>query len=218
MGTVDWFRNTIWNKEVEEAFEVRFKRSRGAFHKAQYLRIQADYLLENKDETVQLAGIKLMERMINDYPTEEHSTILGHETLGDYYYKKSDFEKAYKHYLIVADYIKEDKYRGGTSGTADIKLARTILKANWNDKLLEAYNLCKKYPVKKLVFHDEEFAIYEAFALLCYKLDKKDEAKEYAQKALELSKIKKSRFKYHKNVGLVKATDEQIKMLEQIAN
>jgi hypothetical protein len=40
MATDEWFRNTTWNIHIEAEFEGRLKRSRGAFHKAQYLRIQ----------------------------------------------------------------------------------------------------------------------------------------------------------------------------------
>jgi len=51
MATEEWFRNTTWNKDIDAEFEARLKRSRGSFHKAQYLRIQAGYLLDNPTKT-----------------------------------------------------------------------------------------------------------------------------------------------------------------------
>jgi len=42
----DWYRLTKWNPEHEANFRARLKRSRTAYHKAQYLRIQASTLLE----------------------------------------------------------------------------------------------------------------------------------------------------------------------------
>ena len=91
MATDDWYRNTTWDDKIEADFEARLKRSRGAFNKAQYLRIQASYLLDSSDTTTQKIGVRQMERLINDFPTEEFSTIFGHEQLGDYYFKISDF-------------------------------------------------------------------------------------------------------------------------------
>ena len=43
-GKDDWYRRTTWDSEGREAFFARLKRSRGQFHKAQYLRVQAIYL------------------------------------------------------------------------------------------------------------------------------------------------------------------------------
>lgn len=90
MASDDWFRNKTWDNEIEVDFEARLKRSRGAFNKAQYLRIQASYLLSCTDKYLQKVGIKLMERLISDYPTENFSTIFGQEQLGDYYFKEGD--------------------------------------------------------------------------------------------------------------------------------
>ena len=75
MANEDWYRNKTWNNEVEADFEARLKRSRGAFNKAQYLRIQASYLLDISDKKTQLVGVSLMERLIRDYPTEKFSEI-----------------------------------------------------------------------------------------------------------------------------------------------
>src|SRR5206468_1513341 len=145
MATEDWFRNTTWNDQIENGFEARLQRSRGAFHKAQYLRIQASYLLDNPDKKVHAAGVRLMKRLIRDFPTEEFSTVFGHEQLGDYYLKDNDFEKAESHFRIVTDHYKNKKSRSGTTGIADLKLAKTILKSGQIQKFNEAYRLCKDY-------------------------------------------------------------------------
>ena len=42
----EWFRRKTWTQEDREAFFARLKRSRGLFHKAQYLRVQAYELAE----------------------------------------------------------------------------------------------------------------------------------------------------------------------------
>jgi tetratricopeptide (TPR) repeat protein len=43
----DWYRRTTWSEADRSEFFARLKRSRGSFHKAQYLTIQAIHLQEN---------------------------------------------------------------------------------------------------------------------------------------------------------------------------
>src|SRR3954470_5581164 len=107
MATTEWFRNTTWNEDLENEFEIRLKRSRGPFHKAQYLRIQGGYLLEHPDWAVQLVGIRLMERLISDFPEEKFSTIFAHEQLGDYYLSSSNFTKAEKYFRVVVEHYEK---------------------------------------------------------------------------------------------------------------
>lgn len=215
MGAEDWYRNKIWNSEIKENFETRLKRSRGAFHKAQYLRVQASYLLDSKNNEYQNVGVRLMERMINDYPEEKSSTIFGQEQLGDYYLKTYDFDNAEKYYKIVIEHYKS---RSGTSIKADLKLAETYLTANKVEKFVEAYKIGKKFPNKELTFNSDKFYFTELMAHICDKLGKQDEAKEYAKTAIELSKITEPQFYRHKTVGLVRVTEQQLRTLEQIVN
>jgi hypothetical protein len=44
----DWYRRKTWTAEDREEFFTRLRRSRGAFHKAQYARIQAFELLTTR--------------------------------------------------------------------------------------------------------------------------------------------------------------------------
>lgn len=218
MAADDWYRNTTWDDKIEANFEARFKRSRGAFNKAQYLRIQASFLLDNSDTTTQKVGVRQMERLINDFPTEEFSTILGHEQLGDYYFKKNDFENAEKHFIVVTEHYKNKNSRSGTSAKADLKLAETYLTANRVDKFDEAYKICKEYSWTELTFNSDKFYYTELIAHICDKLNKQEEAKEYAKVAVEVSKITEPQFYRYKTVGLVKVTDQQLRTLEQIIN
>ena len=219
MGAEDWYRNETWNAEIEEAFEAKLKRSRGAFHKAQYLRIQASYLLRSEYENIQNVGVALMQRMINEYPTEESSTVFGHEQLGDYYLGKSDYQNAVRFYDFVNDCYKKDrKYRNCTSWIADLKLADVILTTNLQDRFDEAYEICKNYRIADISLNSDKYYYFELSALICNVLGKKEEAKEYAKKALKMSRVTEPQFRYHKNVGLVDTSEEQLTRLKKIAN
>ena len=63
MATDDWYRNTSWNNHIEADFEGRLKRSRGAYNKAQYLRIQAGYLLDASDTATHKIGKKFKQHL-----------------------------------------------------------------------------------------------------------------------------------------------------------
>jgi hypothetical protein len=99
-----------------------------------------------------------------------------------------------------------------------LKLAETYLTANKIEKFDEAYKICKKYPFSELTFNSEKFYFTELIAHICDKLNKKDEAREYAKQAIEIAKITEPQFYRHKTIGLVNASDTQLKTLEQIAN
>ncbi len=216
MANDDWYRNKSWDNEVEADFEARLKRSRGAFNKAQYLRIQASYLLDSSDNKIQLVGVSLMERLIKDYPTEEFSAIFGQEQLGDFYLDKKDYKQAEHFFRVVTNFYQDTKSRSGTTTLGDLKLAETILRSNQTDKFEEAYQLVIDYPISELTFNDSKFYYAELRTHLCDAMNKKAEAKEFAKTAIELSKITKPQFSRHKTVGLVKASDRQLRTLEQI--
>ena len=218
MATDNWYLNKTWDTEIEANFELRLKRSRGSFHKAQYLRIQAACLLESDEKTTQLIGISLMERLIVEFPTEEFSTIFGQEQLGDYFLKEGDFDNSERYFRIVADYYETKKTRSGTSGKADLKLVKTFLTAGKSEKLQEAYSICMNYPKDELMFNDDIFYYAELTAHICDKLNKKEEAKYFAKSAIEISKITEPQFYRHKTIGLVNATEIQLRTLEQIVN
>jgi tetratricopeptide (TPR) repeat protein len=98
----------------------------------------------------------------------------------------------------------------------DLKLAETLLAANRSDQFEEAYNLCKDYPINELRFNSDKFYYAELLAQLCDKMGKKEEAKEYAKAAIEISKITEPQFNRHKTVGIINATNNQLQTLERI--
>jgi len=218
MAQDDWFRNKTWNNDIESRFEEKLSRSRTTFNKAQYLRVQAGYLLDASNEDFQIVGVNLMERLLRDFPTEEFETILGKEQLGDYYFRKGDFTRAETFYKHVTDRYKL-KSRSGTSGVADIKLVEIILALDQTDKFNMAYQLLiNDFKMTGGTFamsmNGNRFFYSRIVAELCYRLGRKSEAKTFAESALELAKIAAPQFRRHKTVGLVTATEQ---MLERLA-
>ncbi|WP_372722234.1 tol-pal system YbgF family protein [Novipirellula sp.] len=67
MSSDDWYRRTTWTETDRSEFQARLKRSRGDYHKAQYLRIQAHHLAAAKQT---LAAIELLDQLFADFPHE----------------------------------------------------------------------------------------------------------------------------------------------------
>ena len=65
MSSDDWYRRTTWTDTDRSEFHARLKRSRGDFHKAQYLRIQAHYLA---NANLIQGAVELLDQSIVDFP------------------------------------------------------------------------------------------------------------------------------------------------------
>jgi len=212
----EWFRNKTWDTEIQSNFEATLKRARGTYSKAQYLKIQGIELLDTKTQKTREIGAELLLRMIKEYPMEETEVVHGNEILGEYFLESEHYDHAEKHLRIVVDYYKR-KSRSNTSGMADLKLAKTILKSGQTEKLVEAYEYILKFPKKQLPFNNQRYYYAELAALLCDKMNLRKEAKEFALEALKLSQITTPDFSRHKTIGLAKVSQDQINTLQRIA-
>ena len=213
---IEWFRNITWSKDIEETFEQKLKRARGGYSKAQYLRMQASYLLDTED--FGNIGEKLMIRLFHEFPNESFSVIFGHEQLGDYYTEKGQFDLAEAEYKIVVEYYHSQN-RGGTTGLADIKLADLYLCTEQNQKFEFAYKLITDDFIKskgRLNLNSDKYFYYLTLARLSNRLGYISNSKEYARLAMSLSEVVEPQFARHKTVGLVNAKKNELKELELI--
>ena len=65
MSKTEWYRRSTWTEQDREEFTARLNRSRGAFYKAQYLRIQAAHLAE---AGLHAAAIELLDLLLLKFP------------------------------------------------------------------------------------------------------------------------------------------------------
>lgn len=69
MSRTDWYRRTTWTEDDQRAFFERNARSRGPDSKEQYIRIQAETLLETGRRDLVEVALGLLENAIRDYPS-----------------------------------------------------------------------------------------------------------------------------------------------------
>lgn len=214
----EWYLGDNWDEETQQIFEQKLKRARGTYNKAQYLRIKGSSLLKSKDYSKKAAGSGLLKRVIIEYPNEISNVMFAYEQLGDFYFNERKYEEAELNYRQSISFYNKNG-RSGTSGIGDIKLAETIVKTEQSDKFSEMYHLLVDEFKKNggsLTLNDDIFRYYSVLAKLSNGLRKKDEAKEYAQKALQLSESKIPQLPNYPEVGIVKASQEEVDSLKFI--
>jgi len=220
MNNDDWYRGDSWDKEAQELFEQNLKKSRGSFNKAQYLRIKGSSLLKSKDKQKQEAGCYLLNRVVYEYPNEISNVMFAYEQLGDYFSFKNQSSEAEQYYRKSIAFYKEHG-RSGSSGIGDIKLAEIITRTNQLDKFTEMYHLLTEDFEKtggSLILNDDIFRYYSVLAKLCDGLGKNKLAKQYAEKALELSKVQKPQLDKYPQLGMIKTDTNELDSLKEIVS
>lgn len=184
----DWFRNKTWSETIESDFLSRLGKTPKALAMA-CLKVQGDQWLSGRDTATQLAGVKLLEKLIRDYSDEafEIATVQG--ILGGYYHKHANFDRAEPYLNAVLKFYKEFQ-RIGVNRTPDLMLAEIILLRNNTERLTEAWQLATDFPNTggSISEEYEQHNYYELLARLSYRLDRKAEAANYAAKALAIAK------------------------------
>ncbi|NDV68279.1 hypothetical protein [Dysgonomonas sp. 25] len=215
MSRDNWYRNTIWNEDIEHNFEERLKRSRGSFYKAQYIRIQATYLLRTESQEYQTLGIELLKRTISEYPNEILEVTCALEQIGDYYMKKKELDEAKYYFELINKY---KNYKQNADNLSNLKLIEIVLRKNEISKFSIVYEQIENINIEDLIFNSDKFYFTYLAACLSHKMGKLEVAKKYASLSQKLLENNNPQFKKHPNVGIIKPTNNQLKELESILN
>jgi tetratricopeptide (TPR) repeat protein len=219
MSNDDWFRGEDWD---EEFFEGKIKRSRTAYNKSQYLRIKGSYMLSSDIIEKQKIGVKLMLRVIGDYPEELYNTKDAFYQLGVYYTENEEYEKAEYNYreCIRVNQLNDDK------STRYIALAELIIGTKQYDKYLEIFEMLTNEFERtdmSLLFSSDKFRFARCKAIILYKIGNSIEyvnefGKEYAEKALRIFENTSNEFEEYHKVGHVITNEDEILELKRIAD
>ncbi len=211
-----WYNNRTWNGDIDTRFEKQLRYTRNPIHKAEYLLVQGSLLLDNPNQNIQEVGQVLLNRLIDELPTEHSPILTAQERLGDYFFKKKEYEKAADYYKIVVDYCVEQQSRTNTSMITDLKWAESILLLNQVDQFEKSYELIKGYPQTLLKTPEQKFYHAELGALLCDRMYKKEEALVYAAAAIKISPKLKPAGLPGKNKNAEVAMDIRLQKLARI--
>ena len=215
MGREDWYRNRVWDAETEAAFRDRLNRSRSLFSKAQYIRIQADYLLDSADPSVQKAGMDLMYEFLNDYPDTEDTLddkYVAFWQLGNFLFANREWDRAFVHYKKALDLPLSRNQSRHSAIIGYVKSAVKSSRAGEYDNC--ALLLGKVEPV----FLADYFEVGLAGAMLNDARGDHDAARECASVALRTLGMTSPFRRGEKILGNASAvaTEEDIRFLESI--
>ena len=196
MSRDDWYRQTDWSEASRARFFARLARSRGAFHRAQYLRIQALSLAETGEADKIRAALDLLRRIFAEFP-EEFDVPMAHLQAARCYDALGDLEGAIEHFdHAVAEQAKRPNLDVGIAHEYPWFIVRHGLVAKY-DRALEVLTGAST------VFPYQRFQESASRAFIAAHRGELGAARASAQAALEAASAQKSPFSRHPNVGLV---------------
>jgi tetratricopeptide (TPR) repeat protein len=197
-----WFRNKEWSDEIAEAFRQRLARAR---RKAQYLRIQALYLIECHPE----AALDLLEQYFKTGDEFDVNLALLHKgaaltNLGDITGAVAAYEEA----------LAWETSRYSQKTQAYLDYPSLIVSRGLDHLYARAMQILQEHEDRP-VFPVEHFRAAALRAVLLERFGQPDAARAFARAALAAAAEQKSGFRYHQNLGLVSAADREL--VEQVA-
>ncbi len=193
----DWFRKTTWTIADAQDFEAHLKRSRGTYHKSQYLRIQASHL-QAAHPPLYAAALQLLERVLGEHRDESQvaSALFQKaeclvETLG--------FNAALP---IFRETLTFERSNPSWRTNAWIVFPWWIVKEHRVDLYDEALEAIS-HGASSAPFPVDQFRMSVVLAIV--KDEKRDNAlaRSFAKDAYEAAARTHSGFQYHTDVGLV---------------
>lgn len=159
----DWYRRTTWTKIDEEEF---FKKLNRAWKdsRAQYLRIQASYLIETKLKKNLNAAEKLLNLILTEYPEERFDLSMIYLELGEIHYHRKDYEKALEFYKKSMDH---EKVFPNLITTSYLNYSKTVVLLRKFKKYDEVYELLiNKIKIDTIKFPYIEYITYSILSII----------------------------------------------------
>ncbi|WP_182913968.1 hypothetical protein [Sphingobium terrigena] len=208
MARTDWFRNTVWNADIEAAYREKLARSRSS--RPQYLTIQAGYLTKKYPNV----ALSLIDEYFDTHDDFHIASALCIRAVS--YITLGQISEAVITYKQALDW--ELSHPGRTT-TAGIDLAKLVVNqrlSNEYDYVLEI--LTTRFKPSDLQFPSLRYRWNGCNALIANDLGHTAEAIEFAERALQAAAQTESPYRYHRDVGVVRdASDEFARRLKRIA-
>ena len=195
----DWFRKTTWSEADQADFFARFKRSRTAYNKAQYLRIQACHLEGVGSQELLKASLTLLDKMLAEFP-EKTQLASAYGQKASCLAKLGEIDQAVVYYQRA---LKTEREFPNVKTNAFMEFGRLVVENNLAKFFDEALEELKELDSRGIKFPSD---IYQAFgirAIIAAQRGDKEKAKEFAKVALEAADQVHSGLRYHSTLGLV---------------
>jgi tetratricopeptide (TPR) repeat protein len=205
MSASDWFRKKTWTPADQGDFFARLKRSRGQFHKAQYLRIQAYELQTVGTEELLNASLELLKQLFEEFPDKSQLAQAAAQQ-GDCLKGLGKTNEALASYRKAME-IQKQKTSCATNAYRSFAwlVATKPIPDAYGDALsaLNEFGKHETFPIEHYQSSASRALIYEAEGKIGL-------AKSWACEALNAAAKEHSGFRYHSKLGLVRNPETKV--------
>jgi tetratricopeptide (TPR) repeat protein len=203
----DWFTKKTWSEADQADFFARLKRTRTPHHKANYLWVQAREL---DNVGLPLEAMTLLDKVLSEFP-EPFWLPLVCQLKAEIFVKFGDLDQAIAFYRRALD-IERKHPNHRTQAVYDF--GKLVTENKMTMLYDEALAVLKEMETPGTKFPDAVYKINGIFAVVAEHKGQVEEAKKFAQAALDAAVKDKSDFRHHPKFGLVK--DKKSKFYETI--
>jgi tetratricopeptide (TPR) repeat protein len=205
MSKDDWFRRRSWTHVDRAEFFARLRRSRGAFHKAQYARIQAYELQIVGTQETFLAAVELLDAILANWSSDAQLAAVHHQyaqcLLG-----LGQQERAIESFRAV---FRAQRQKRGQITDAHLDFGWLCITAPLPAMYAEVLMLLDEFQYRPLfpihIYRDTAIR-----AIVHESLGDIPRAQEYARAALSAAARTESPLPRHRSLGVVRTTDHPI--------
>jgi tetratricopeptide (TPR) repeat protein len=193
-----WFRRQTWTSDDRTAFFARLGRSRDAYHKAQYCRVQA-YTLQQAGNYG--AALELLELIMREWwSAAEHSLVFWQKA--ECLVAMGELAEAVQCYREVFGIQRKDR---GTITNAHLGFGWLVVNTPYRELYDEVLAALEEFA--STAFPVEEFETAAIRALIYAAQGDRELSGRHARIALAASRKRHSGLAYHARLGLVESID-----------
>ena len=210
----DWYRSPGWTDADQEEFARRLRRARH-HTRYQYRRIKSVALLSTNDRAKRTAAETLLGMNIASDEVPDFEKAWAHSLLAQSARTAGDRTKAERHFRAALELAGPGG--SGLNGEEEVELAELLLAKNTPDATLEAKAWLERRAEEMPLFLRSQFRLCSAMAEVLLRLNQREVAGEWAERALELSTATHSGLTNHPRLGLIEADPRTIQWLQSVA-
>ncbi len=200
----DWYRRKTWTPKDREEFFAKLQRSRGAFNKAQYARIQAYELVTTRTPEAYPAALELLDMILAEWPAGAELAAVHHQRAGCFL-ALGDVPRAVDAYQQV---FQAQRACSGHLTGAPLDFGWLAVTVPLPELYDEALAVLDEFPYG--AFPVSRYRASAIHALIFDDRGKPEKARNCARIALEEAAARHSGFRNHATLGLVETPDERV--------
>ena len=205
MTAAKWFRRTTWSPADAADFGARLERSRSAFHRAQYLRIQAAHLHEAGTHPLAEAAFGLLDQLLAEWPDESQLSS-AHMQRAGCLIDLGRPEEALAAYQAALAARRVSPNFGNDAHHGFAELAVALRRDDLYDEALAALaEFARDEP-----FPAQHYRGAAVRAMIADRRGDRAAAATWAHAALAAAAETAAPFPRHRTLGLVRATDPEV--------